>query len=205
MARYGEDELLFYSKGDSFGARRVQEQAVKDGVAGMSENQILNSSMEDLVNFIYDKFIINVPVLDLEHAEVSQNESQVMVQSWRTEQPIAMPGTVVTLEVPYEGDEILFYIRASTWGMNPPRAFVNKSHLILRQSGTNLNGEQVQAAFDQTIAIIEENLARLRSDFDEFNGRLKSVARELIEARKVKLLMRRSGSSWLPAWRALQH
>lgn len=188
MARFGEDELLFYSKGDSFGARRAQEQAVKDGVAGMSENQILNSSIEDLVNFIYEKFIINVPVLDLEHAEVSQNESQVMVQSWRTEQPIAMPGTVVTLEVPYEGDEILFYIRASTWGMNPPRALVNKSHIILRQSGTNLSGEQVQAAFDQTIASIEENLARLRSDFDEFNSRLKSVARELIEARKVKLL-----------------
>lgn len=188
MARYGNDELLFYSKGDSFGAKRVQEQAVKAAIAAMSESQILGSSIEDLITFIYDKFIINVPVLDLDHAEVSQNEAQVMVQHWRNERPVAVPGAMVTLEVPYEGDEILFHIKASTWNMNPPRASVSRTHIALRQSGTDLNGAQVQAFFDQTIASIEENLGRLRSDFDEFNSRLKSSAREQIEARRTKLL-----------------
>jgi hypothetical protein len=188
VARYGEDEPLFYSKGDSFGAKRAQEEAVRDSIAKMSESQILNSSIEDLVNFVYDKFIINVPVLELDNAQVSQQEAQVLVQGWRNERPVSVPGTMVTLEVPYHGDEILFHIRASTWGMNPPRAIVTKSHVIVRQSGTDLSGDQVQAEFDRTIANIEQNLERLRSDFNEFNDRLKGTAREQIEARRGKLL-----------------
>jgi len=188
MARYDDEELLFYSKGDSFNARRNQEEVVRREIAGMAETQILNSSIEDLVNFIYDKFIVNVPVLDLEHAEVSQAEVQVQFQAWRNERPISVPGTMVTLEIPYEGDGILFHVRPSTWSMNPPRAAVSKARLVLRESGRDLKSEEVQSSFDRTISSIQENLLRLRSDFDGFNNQLKAMAREQIETRKKKLL-----------------
>jgi len=154
----------------------------------MEKSQILNGSIEDLVNFIHAKFFIKIPILDIENAEASQQEVKISVQAWRDEQQMSVLGTMVTLEVPYEGEKFLFRIKPSTWSLNPPRASISKTRVILRQSGRNLKSEEVQASFEQTIASIQENLLRLHSDFDEFNNRLKDIAREQIEARKSKLL-----------------
>ena len=192
MAMFGDTEILFYTRGDSFGVLRAQENAVKESVASLTEQQILNGSIEDLASFVENKLSIDVPVLDIENAEVDQTESKVMVNNWRYDQPVPVDGTKVTLEIPYTGDEILFHIKPSTWGMNPPRAIVTRSSLTLVQTGTNLNGEEVQKSFDSTINLIQQNLSRLKADFQNFNSTLKDKARGQIQSRKDKLLADKS-------------
>ena len=188
MDEHNTEDLLFFSNADSFSVRRLQEEAALREISNMEKSQILNGSIEDLVNFIHAKFFIKIPILDIENAEASQQEVKISVQAWRDEQQMSVLGTMVTLEVPYEGEKFLFRIKPSTWSLNPPRASISKTRVILRQSGRNLKSEEVQASFEQTIASIQENLLRLHSDFDEFNNRLKDIAREQIEARKSKLL-----------------
>jgi hypothetical protein len=191
MSRFGNVDILFYSKGDNLGVVRVQAEAVQQEINSMSENQILNGSIEDLVNYIDERYKINVPILDVENATVTQSEAQVQVSGVMyglgPGQVHSVPGTQVTLEIPYEGDEILFDVRASTYTMSPPRGIVTKTHLVLQHSGTSLTSEQVQNGFDKTIAEIEGNLSNLRRDFSAFNDSLKENARKQIEARKQKL------------------
>ncbi|QDG93869.1 hypothetical protein NIBR502774_14905 (plasmid) [Rhizobium sp. NIBRBAC000502774] len=191
MARYTEPEPLF-CKVSSYQVREAQSKLVTTEIATIPEGRILNASIEDLVNYIFDKFVINVPELDVHNAAVDQSEAQVKVLGFmyglERGRSQSVPGMKVTLEIPYTGDQVLFSVQPSTFNMSPPRASVTATHLILVQSGPNLDGDQVQRDFDRTINEIQENLDRLHKDLASFNSNLALMARTDIESRKAKLL-----------------
>ncbi|UZX45334.1 hypothetical protein A6U84_23510 (plasmid) [Agrobacterium sp. 13-2099-1-2] len=82
----------------------------------------MNASIEDLVNYIFDKFVISVPELDVHNAAVDQSEAQVKVSGFmyglERGRSQSVPGMKVTLEIPYTGDQVLFSVQPSTFNMN---------------------------------------------------------------------------------------
>ncbi|NSY46419.1 hypothetical protein G6L97_24080 (plasmid) [Agrobacterium tumefaciens] len=121
MARYTEPEPLF-CKVSSYQVREAQSKLVTTEIATIPEGRILNASIEDLVNYIFDKFVISVPELDVHNAAVDQSEAQVKVSGFmyglERGRSQSVPGMKVTLEIPYTGDQVLFSVQPSTFNMN---------------------------------------------------------------------------------------
>jgi hypothetical protein len=98
------------------------------------------------------KFEADVPVLDVENAAADQRESTVQVSSFiyglDRGETRSVPGTLVTLDVPFSCDAQMFKVLASTFTSAPPRAEIRGQFLVLKESGTQLDCTQVQASFD---------------------------------------------------------
>ena len=188
---YSNEERLF-DQADSFAAMQGQRQSVLNEVGRLDEQRLLNSSVEDLVNYLVEKYRIEVPVLDVEHAVAAQQETTLQpgqdsfMAYGRPRAP--QPGVLVTLEVPFAGDRDAFRVRPSTFNSNMPRATIAADRLVLTVSGVQLSSQQVQQEFDNQIANIQRHLDWLRADIDGLNHQLPSLARQTIDQRKAKLL-----------------
>jgi hypothetical protein len=52
---------------------------------------------------------------------------------------------MIELCVPFTGDKDFFFIRPTTFDMNPPRAIVSNDYVTLRVSGQNLSAQAVKS------------------------------------------------------------
>ncbi|WP_084649858.1 hypothetical protein [Stappia stellulata] len=183
---------LLFSEHDGFSIIENQKTQLLSEVSGIPESRFLNTSAEDLVRYLVDRYQLEVPELDVENAVVDQHEAIVGVHGpgYRLArgETCSAPGTQVTLEVPFTGDPQMFKIRPSTFNLSPPRAEIRGQSIILVQSGTQLSGDEVQAGFDRSLKDIGQYLNWQRSDTRSFNDKLPTLARQTIEQRREKLL-----------------
>ncbi|WP_186038858.1 hypothetical protein [Burkholderia gladioli] len=169
---------------------------MQDEVGRLNERQLLSSSVEDLVNYLVDKYQIEVPSLDVERAVADQQEATLQpgqADSMFYGMPrSSVPGILVTLEVPFSGYSDAFRIRPSTFSSLMPQAQVEGNRLILTVIGVRLSTQQVQQQFDSEIENIQQHLNWLRSDMDGLNTQLPLLARQAIDHRKAALLANRN-------------
>lgn len=173
---------------------RKFHQAVDDYDA----DRLLNTSTDDLAAYYAANFEIDVPVLhnDLitaDQCEVQIDVSQDPMRDIRDRsRPFHVAGTLVKVEVPYTGDQEVFFIRPTTFNMNPPCAEVAEGRIVLRVQGINLDPANLNRHIDGTLGDIRQHLEWLRQDASAFNQDLYGQAVQRIECRKKKLLADRS-------------
>ena len=195
--RYGRpDNSILFIQHDGFAEAENQKNQLTNEVAGIPEQRLLNTSVEDLVTYLVKKYQIDVPILDVENAVADQREATVEVSGFMygldRGETRSVPGTIVTLEIPFSGDSEMFKVRPSTFNSAPPRAEIRNGLVVLAQSGTNLNGAEVQANFERTIRDINEYLGWHRNDARQLNEALPALARQAAEGRRAKLLANQS-------------
>jgi hypothetical protein len=101
---------------------------------------------------------------------------------------VYIPGTRFTFHVPYDGETQLFYLRATTFNYNPPRAIVTETELQFPYTTADVNqAPQLKAEFERELGKVRERLSWLENDFKPFMDALPGLARELIEKRRQKL------------------
>jgi len=193
---YGDPELLFY-KIPLSGVIEGHRQQYTAAPVNIPENQLLNTPTDDLVAEIIQRWVLRVPVLKEDEAEVDQKEGPITVYDHFRRMDggdgrMSVHGTIVELNVPFEGERDFFFVRPNTWDTAPPRALVDKTHLTLRITGRDLNGDQVRKSFDGTLADIKKYLAWIETDAAKFNANMGSPIRAAIEARKTKVLGNKS-------------
>jgi hypothetical protein len=197
--RYGAPELLFNKHG-MHEVLHSQEQSALAAPGAMNDDSILNTPTDDLVDQLAERFSLNVPVLHRDTAEAEHSEGPVEVfdsyfsrdYSGGREGRKTVQGSIVELSVPFTGDKEFFHIQPTTYDTAPPRAQIDKNHLVLRHSARELNAEQANAALNGVLDSIERYLVWQRSATESFNQRIKQRLREAIEARKAKVLRDRN-------------
>lgn len=196
----GRHDLLF-SEYDGFLVIKNQRRQLQTEVSGIPEQRLLNTSVEDLVRYLVEKYQLEVPALDVENAVADQREAMVEVSGFRygldRGETRSVPGTQVTLEVPFAGDPQVFKVRPSSFDSAPPYAEIRGQSVILVQSGTQLSSEQVQTEFDRVLHDINQYLTWHRNDAQGFNNQLPTLARQAVEHRREKLLANQSVVSGL--------
>jgi hypothetical protein len=191
--RYGrpDNNVLFFQQ-DGFAVAENQKRQLANEVAGIAEQRLLNTSVEDLVAYLVEKYKIDVPVLDVENAVKDQRETTVEVTDFSygldPEETRSVPGTIITLEIPFSGDSEIFKVKPSTYNLLPPRAEIRGNVVVLAQSGASMNVNDVQTGFDRTISDINKYLAWHQNDVRQLNESLPSIARQAVEGRRAKLL-----------------
>ncbi len=191
----GRSDILFYEY-DGFSVIENQRRQLQAEVAGIPEQRLLNTSVEDMVRYLVQRYQLEVPVLEVENAVADQREAMVEVSGFMygldRGETRSVAGTQVTLEVPFTGDPQMFKVRPSSFNSAPPHAEIRGQSVILVQSGTQLSAEQVQAEFDRAINDINQYLTWQRNDARGLNEQLPTLARQAIEQRRAKLLANQS-------------
>lgn len=192
--------FMTYDFGDSL---RAHEKKMMQQIDSVDGNRLLNTSVEDWINYFEEEYKINAPKLLEDQITIDQGEAQIDVSKdpnrliFDRDQAFYITGTRVTFFVPYEGDKNLFQCRPSTYSLNPPRGEISDSELILSYSRTDHDAAAVKSEFDGTLSQIKQYLERISSGATEFNSTIRDKIRQRIEQRRDKLLKDQSMTSTL--------
>ncbi len=187
------DDYLFSSY-EIYSVIEAQKKAINDDIEKIEINRLLNTATTDLASYYYDKYLLDVPVLQHEDIEVSQKETKIDVSRDPLRGPFfpgqspLINGTEVIFEIPFQGDADFFKIQPTTFSFSPPSATVEKNQIVVKFQGIELQSTNLKNMIDKQLAEIEKWLGVLRKDVSGFNNSLKGLATNNIEARKAKLL-----------------
>jgi hypothetical protein len=187
-----------FSKVDWHSVDRHQRDQLRNEVASLDGDRLLNTSIDDLCKYFENKYCVNVPTLCRDDIVADQRETQIDVSRDQMRyisdrsKPFRVPGTMVEVAVPFEGDDAAFTIQPTTWSSSPPQGDLRNGVLILRIQGTSLDAVSVRTQIDRTLGEIESHLTTLRGNAAGLNNQLATVAREAIEQRRKKLLADRN-------------
>jgi hypothetical protein len=190
-----QNELLF-DKADIRQVIESQKQSIVDEIQGIEPDRLLNTPVNDLVAYFSDKFKFHVPLIRREQAVLDEpRETNIEMNDYGRQ--IWVPGTLLTLTVPFEGEKEMFFIRPSTFDSGPPRAAVSGNAIVLQMAVRNSEQDQVKTRLNRTLDDIERYLGWQRSAVDDFNADLAAQAKQAIEARRERLLRDRNLASGL--------
>lgn len=206
-------DLLFHEK-DLGKLINGYEAGIRQEVEGWERNKILAASEPDLIAYLVEKYTLDPPRLlrDDIHIE-SEGETKIDVSAdplrhvRDRSRPFYIPGSYVTVAIPFEGDADLFGFQASTRSYNPPYGQVSGSTVLISFQDVKLDPQRIRQEIDTTVGRIEEHLKWIKNDCDGWNGRIQAGAEQCVRNRKDRLL--EQATPWLAdqeaSRRCLQH
>lgn len=158
-------------------------------------NRLLNTSVDDLCNYLQSKYQIDVPEIQDDKTTIGHEEADIDVRrDFRyavrdQSRPHYVKGTVVTLYVPFTGNAELFKCRGDIIDTCPPCvAVIKNGELIIEHKVIEHATDDIKKDFHRTLAEIKRGLDNLRGSASQFNDTLLKKVRNLIESRRTKLL-----------------
>src|SRR5690242_3378536 len=103
-------------------------QKMQQEVETLDENRLLNTAPEDLKRYLVERYSVTPLTLLRDQWHADHQDVQVDVRHDRMRwiedrsRPAMVPGERVEVRIPFEGESELFYAKANTFSMNPPRA-----------------------------------------------------------------------------------
>jgi len=189
----GRKSYLF-TQTDWHSVEEHRKRAIQSEIDSFDGNRLLNTSVDDLCDYVEQKYWIEIPVLHEDRIVADQREMLIDVSQDQMRfihdrtRPFHVPGTLVEITIPFTGDAEAFKIQPTTYTTTPPCGEVRNDLLVLKVAGTNLEPQQVRSQIDRTLGEVKQYLDRLRTSADGFNRKIRQLARERIEWRRNKLL-----------------
>ena len=189
-----DNENILFSKYGWSDVAKHQKAKLKEKVAQIDGNRLLNTSVDDLCTYLVEEYSVNVPTLNREEIVADQRETQIDIRydprRWINDKshPVYVLGTEIEITIPFDGDETMFKVRPTSFSPNPPRGHVERGRLHIIITGTNLNADRVRSEIDSTLEQIEKCLQTLRGNASTLATELPSIARHAVESRREKLL-----------------
>lgn len=191
------DTELLFAKNDLSEVLRAHELKALEAIDSFNADRLLNTDVDDLFQYFVSEYRVNAIHVFEDQISVDQAEAKIDVSQDQSRhinnrsQPFYVSGTRVTFFVPFEGDKTLLYCRASTFSLNPPRAFVSEKELRFVFDRFDHNADGVRATFESEFGNFKQHLEWTNHDVNQFNAQLPQKIRQKIEQRKEKLLAAR--------------
>lgn len=169
-------------------------ETMRNEVKNLNENRFLNTAPDDLKRYLVEQYSVTPIVLIRDQWYADHQEVQVDVRHDRmrwiedTSRPVLVPGECVVVRVPFHGEADLFYSRASTFNLNPPRGMIEKNELVLRYESPSDQPRDIRPEIDRTLAEIEQHLVWQSETIAAHNANLLRRAEEAITQRRERLL-----------------
>ena len=190
------DDLLFYTY-DLSKVIENQDHALVNEINSMTENEVLNTSQEDMVQYLIEKYRIDAPEIDEASIQMDYGDAQIDVSReflrviFDRSRPFYITGTRVTFYVPFTGDSELFRCRPSAYSHNLPRATVGGNEIVFTYDLTKEQASAVEGAFERDLENTKVHVERVAADVERFNSSLPGNASQGMSDRRKKLLQDR--------------
>lgn len=202
--------LIDKSKGYLFASNDLramienQRAALRQEVEQMDANRLLNTAPADLSKYLVEKYSLTAPVLRRDDWSADEHETQIDVRNdqnrWITDRsrPCLIPGQRVTVEVPFDGEAVLFYAQPSSFSSMLPRAEIQGNSIFMKFDLAH-DGPQrdVKQEADKILNDIEQYLTWVRSDVNGFMQGLAGEADRAIASRRERILANQGRASSL--------
>lgn len=167
--------------------------AMRKEVEDLAENRLLNTAPDDLKRYLVEKYGVQQLQLRRENWYAEHKDVKIDVRHdpgrWIDDrsQPVLVPGERVEIRIPFEGESELFYARPNCGTLNPPRAVLENSELLLSFESPADAPRDVRPLVDRTLAEIEQYLGWQRTLIDTHNDGLSAAAEQAILQRRERL------------------
>jgi hypothetical protein len=170
-----------------------QEAQLREEVERLNRDEILAVSEEDLVAHLVSRYLVESIELSLDEMYVEQEEAQIDVSfdPWRDVRAggrYTVPGTKVTVGVPYSGDSVLWKLRTNQWSSSIPSADIGNEEIRITYLERSIDGVSLRSRIDGDVAKIQQWLQYQVGPIAQFNDQLAHSARRLITERRDRLL-----------------
>ena len=164
---------------------------IRKDIEALSENQLLASSEEDIVNHIFSKYEI-IPLEIFEDAMSAQNNDTKVVYG-NHDYKEEYDGLKFSIQLPFTGDEALWYLKPSVWTTSFPQGSIH-----FDKEGRGILVFDIVVVLDQDREthnkLVKENLKDIKfyidkqkDDIKRFNDNINNITRQAINIRKEKL------------------
>lgn len=172
----------------------------------LDENRLLNTAPDDLKRYLVEKYSVTPIVLLRDQWYADHEDTPIDVRHdprrWINDRsrPAMVAGERIEVRIPFEGESELFYAKANTFNMNPPRAVIERNEMVLRYESPADQPQDIRPLMDRALADIEEHLRWQRGMIDAHNSALPGVAEQAIQQRRERLLVqsRRAAALGIP-------
>lgn len=172
-----------------------REHELKSEVASYDARALLATAPTALEKYFVDKYSIEPLQLHEDRIETATDEAEVDVRHDPRRMAFhdrfargTVPGTKVTLIIPFDGDGELFEYAASTYSSTFPHGEVHGQELWLVHLGADPTQGAVKAYFDRERDLLRQYVNWSRNDVAGFDGRLAGIVTTLIGTRRQMLL-----------------
>jgi hypothetical protein len=164
-----------------------------NAVAEADPELVRVGDVEELTKQFAEEFTVEPPTLIEGALSINAEEAQIDVTGdFRFGAfgpgPTYAPGIRVSYYVPYSGDREMFHCTASTRNLSLRPVELGNGELIFTYQRTDQDVLATQPEFDRELAQIKGSLEWLRQDCRGFNASLPAQARDLIMARRTRLV-----------------
>ncbi len=172
-------------------------QSMLNEVNAMGDDQLLNTSVDDMVTYLDDKFKIETILIYEDGITVDQTETEIDVSHDQMRnirdrsKPYYLKGTSNKFFVPYSGDKTLFQCKPSTSTMSPPVAVVTNSELVLNYNSTNHDAAGIRDQFNRDLSEIKRHVEWINNDVTSHNASIATRANQIVTQRREKILANR--------------
>ena len=178
---------------------RVHSQ-LKQEINFWDENQLPNTSVDDLCQYFVETYQIDIPVINRNEIVINDPEEIDIDVGGDTRyaiddqsQSTIVPGVRIQITVPFTGNYEAFRYKPPIASYQPPCAHISMSgRLIFVITGVDLQAGTVRQEFDRKLDIIDGYLNSLGRSANTLNNQLDSIARHWIEERRERLLRNRN-------------
>ncbi|MDE2740597.1 MAG: hypothetical protein OXI58_03360 [Gemmatimonadota bacterium] len=184
---------LFYEE-DLSDALRAREQRMLDEINSLNENRVLNTSEDDLYDYFVEKYKMEALQIDEEQIKIDYGDAKIDISQsagyviWDRSRPLYVTGTRITFYIPFSGNSALLKLQPSTYSLNPPRADVADSEIVMVYERTNPEAMKIEDEFKSEIERLRNYLKWIRQDVTAFNSLVREKASQGIKSRREKIL-----------------
>lgn len=190
-------ELLFQSYSPQ-NVVRFQMNTITDVVDSMGAREVLDTSFEDMVEYLTDRWRID---------PVTVNESGISVHPEEIPVDVArnprydlsfvvdgryVPGTRVSYFVPFTGDVKLLRCQPSHSSLRPLRAAVESGEIEFTYDRVEGQQAEIGDAFQQDLKQLLNHAGRVNAEVANFNATLPEFVKQQLASRRQKLLRDRN-------------
>lgn len=181
-----------FSDGDTHATFRRLIETVTAEIASLDSNYVLNASPTELEQYYLDRVLINPLVLRADQRYIdSQTPTPIDVSNdfRRGYYRGTIPGTTVTIAIPYEGDPQLWRISASTYSVSGyPEIDIQKDRILFSISFPNdtAAAEQLRDQIERKTKSLADAVAHLKRDVDNHNNSAPSTIRQALEQKRAQ-------------------
>ncbi len=189
------DNQLFNS-GYLHHALQAQLGAVIKEVDGISRDQFLNNSDEQIVDHVFSKMAIAPLVIYRDQMRLTDPQETRKERRGRVGDLISISAIQTDLIIPYSGDSGLWKLQPSTYTYNPPRGDYspqrgNDQVGTLRFKMEFPQGEYTSDAINQEVErnlkSVEDYLVWIKRDIESHNPQLQNEIRRQVTQRRERL------------------
>lgn len=187
------DDYLF-NNANVFEVLQNEKRKLLSEIDVLDKARILDTNPDDLADYFESKYLIDVPVLDEDHIQTSQDDIKIELArgfetfGYERYGPNMVDGTRIIYHIPFSGDPNVFNIAPTTRAMNPPRGKIVRVELQIKREERDLDASRIKAAFNSDIVQIRTHLKQISTDVATHNSSLKATALDKISKRRDKLI-----------------